>query len=171
MTTPPVHQAQGDWDCLLVRQHFKLRYHRPIFDVMKVGILKLAALVVYIILPAPTTFALGQNAILQNIEAQTFLARHRATEYQRRVAEQNAKAFFKQLTPAKKQELKKKKINAVLISTVPSPKTSPKAKVVKMRYSLDGETLLDDYTYEFETPLQGGTVVKAQGLEPQYVGL
>jgi hypothetical protein len=51
---------------------------------------------------------LGDNAITRIIETQTAFIRHTATEYQRRVAEQNAKAFFKQLTPAKKAELKKK---------------------------------------------------------------
>jgi len=41
-----------------------------------------------------------------------------------------------------------------------------------MRYSLEGESLVDDYTYEFETPLQSGTVAKTSGLpDPEYVGL
>ena len=122
-------------------------------------------------LNTPIALAVGQNAILQNIEAQTFLARHRATEDQIRIAQQNAKTFFKQLTPAKKQELVKKKVKTVLISTARSPQTSPKAEAVKMRYSLDGEILIDDYTYEFETPLQGGTIVKVKGLDPEFVGL
>ena len=122
-------------------------------------------------LNTPIAVAQGQNAILQNIQAQTFLARHRATQDQIRIAQQNAKTFFKQLTPAKKQELVKKKIKTVLISTARSPETSPKAKEVKMRYSVDKEILIDDYTYEFETPLQSGTVVKVKGLDPEFVGL
>ena len=122
-------------------------------------------------LNTPIALAVGENAILQNIQAQTFLARHRATQDQIRIAQQNAKTFFKQLTPAKKQELEKKKIKTVLISTARSPETSPKAKEVKMRYSVDKEILIDDYTYEFETPLQSGTVVKVKGLDPEFVGL
>lgn len=98
------------------------------------------------------------------------LIRHTATEYQRRVAEQNAKAFFRKMTPAKKQELKKKNIHAVLIPTVRSRETSPAAKEVRMRYSLEGESLIDDYAYEFETPLQAGTIAQAKGLDPEYVG-
>jgi hypothetical protein len=136
---------------------------------MKGGILKLAALVVYIILPAPTTFALGENAILQNIQAQTFLARHRATEDQIRIAEQNAKTFFKQLPPAQKEELKKKKIKTVLIRTVRSKETSPEAKEVRMRVDLQSETLIDDSAYEFTTPLPAGTIAKVK-LESDYVG-
>jgi len=104
------------------------------------------------------------------IETQTTFIRHTATEYQRRVAERNAKAFFKQLTPAKKAELKKKKVKEVLIPTVRSRETSPEAKEVRMRYNLEGE-LIDNYTYEFQTPLQAGTIAKVKGLELEYVGL
>jgi hypothetical protein len=104
------------------------------------------------------------------IETQTAFVRHTATEYQRRVAEQNAKAFFRQLPPAKKLELKKKKIKAVLIPTARSPQTSPKAKEVRMRYSLEGESLIDDNVYEFRDTLSSGTIAKIEGLDPEYVG-
>src|SRR5271165_325762 len=103
-------------------------------------------------------------------ETQTMLIRHKATEYQRRAAERNAKAFFSQITPAKKEELKKKNIHAVLIRTVRSKETSPSTKDVRMRYDLDGESLVDDYAYEFDTPLKAGTIAQAKGLEPEYVG-
>jgi len=115
-------------------------------------------------------FSWGEQATRRIIETQTMFIRHTATEYQRRVAEQNAKAFFKTLTPAKKTELKKKKVTAVLIRTVRSAQTSPKAKDVRMRYSLEGESLIDDYAYEFSAPLQAGTIARTEGLEPEYVG-
>jgi hypothetical protein len=115
-------------------------------------------------------FSWGEQATRRIVETQTMLIRHKATEYQRRVAEQNAKAFFKTLTPEKKTELKKKKITAVLIPTVRSAQTSPKARDVRMRYSLEGESLIDDYAYEFAAPLQAGTIAKTEGLEPEYVG-
>jgi hypothetical protein len=107
---------------------------------------------------------------LRAMRTQTEFIRHTATEYQRRVAEQNAKAFFKELTPAKKEELKKKHIKTVLIATVRSAETSPEAKQVKMRYTLEGETLADNYVYEFKTTLQTGTVAMVAGLDPEYVG-
>ncbi len=136
---------------------------------MRSGISKLAVLLACFLLPAPTTFALGENAILQNIQAQTFLARHRATEDQIRIAQQNAKTFFKQLPPAKKQELGKKKIKTVLIRTVRSKETSSEAKEVRMRVDLQSETLIDDSAYEFTTPLPAGTIAKVK-LESDYVG-
>ena len=136
---------------------------------MRTGIFISAALVACIFLQAPVILAQGQNAILQNIQAQTFLARHRATEDQIRIAQQNAKTFFKQLPPAKKQELKKKKIKTVLIRTIPSKETSPEAKDVRMRVDLQSETLIDDSAYEFTAPLPAGTVAKVK-LESDYVG-
>jgi hypothetical protein len=114
-------------------------------------------------------FAINQNAILQTIQAQTFLARHRATQDQIRIAQQNAKTFFKQITPAKKQELEKKKIKTVLIRTVRSKETSPDAKEVRMRVDLQSETLIDDSAYEFTSPLPAGTIAKVK-LESDYVG-
>lgn len=115
-------------------------------------------------------FSFGEQATRRIVETQTMLIRHKATEYQRRVAEQNARAFFQTLTPAKKMELKKKKITAVLIPTVRSAQTSPRARDVRMRYSLEGESLIDDYAYEFAAPLQAGTIARTEGLEPEYVG-
>jgi hypothetical protein len=139
--------------------------------VVNIRILKWAALAGCIALQGPAVFGLGGDyATLRIIQTQTEFIRHTATEYQRRVAEQNAKAFFKQLTPAKKEELRKKHIKTVLIPTVRSAQTSPEAKEVKMRYSLEGESLIDNYVYEFKTPLQTGTIAKIGGLDPEYVG-
>lgn len=122
-----------------------------------------------LILNTSVVFAINENAILQNIQAQTFLARHRATEDQIRIAQQNAKTFFKQLTPVKKQELKKKKIKTVLIRTVRSKETSSEAKEVRMRVDLQSETLIDDSAYEFTSPLPAGTIAKVK-LESDYIG-
>jgi hypothetical protein len=105
------------------------------------------------------------------IQTQTFLIRHKATEEQRRIAENNAKIFFSQLTPEKKQELKKKKVHTVLIRTSRSRETSPAAKDVRMRYSVEGESLIDDYAYEFKAPLQPGTITQATGIDSEYVGM
>ena len=137
---------------------------------MKSRMIKFAALATCIALGTSVALGWGEHTNIRTLETQTMFIRHKATEYQRRVAERNAKAFFSQLTPAKKMELKKKNIRAVLIPTVRSRETSPKAKEVRMRYSLEGESLIDDYTYEFEKPLQAGTIAKAEGLDPEYVG-
>jgi hypothetical protein len=139
---------------------------------MRGGIIKFAAALVCVALGTSFAFALGaEHTNLRVIQTQTLLIRHKATELQRRVAENNAKLFFKQLTPEKKQELKRKKIRAVLIRTTRSRETSPAAKDVRMRYSVEGESLIDDYAYEFQTPLQAGTITKATGIDSEYVGM
>ncbi len=137
---------------------------------MRNEIVRLVALLLCAVFGISEVFAFGENATLRIIQTQTMFIRHTATEYQRRVAEQNAKAFFKQLTPEKKAELKRKKVKTVLIPTVRSKETSPTAKEVRMRFSLEGESLIDDYAYEFDNPLQVGSVAKLSGLDPEYVG-
>jgi hypothetical protein len=137
---------------------------------MKTGLVRFAAAVVCIALGTSMAFSWGEHTTLRVIQTQTMLIRHKATELQRRTAEKNAKAFFSQLTPEKKLELKKKKVKTVLISTVRSRETSPAAKEVRMRYSLEGESLLDDYAYEFSDPLKTGTIAKVTGIDPEYVG-
>jgi hypothetical protein len=129
-----------------------------------------AVLTVCLAFSTQSSFGFGENATQRIIETQTTFIRHTATEYQRRIADQNAKAFFKQLTPAKKAELTRRKIKTVLIRTVRSQQTSPAAKEVRMRYDLESGALIDDSAYEFTTPLPTETVAKVQGLEPEYVG-
>lgn len=137
---------------------------------MKSGIIKVAAISSCLALGSSMALAWGEHTLIRTIETQTQLIRHKATEEQIRAAAANAKTFFSQLTPAKKSELKKKHIHAVLIRTVPSRETSPTAKDVRMRYNLEGESLVDGYAYEFDTPLQPGTIAQAKGLDPEYVG-
>jgi hypothetical protein len=137
---------------------------------MKSGIFKVAAISSCIVLGTSIAFGWGEHTFIRAIQTQTMLIRHKATEEQRRVAESNAKAFFSQLTPAKKLELKKQKIKAVLIRTTRSRETSPTAKDVRMRYNLEGESLIDGYAYEFDAPLQAGTIAQAKGIDPEFVG-
>jgi hypothetical protein len=141
-----------------------------IFNSMKSGIFKVAAISSCIALGTSIAFAWGEHTLIRTIQTQTEIIRHKATEEQRRVAERNAKAFFSQLTPAKKVELKKKNIHAVLIRTTRSKETSSTAKDVRMRYNLEGESLIDGYAYEFDTPLPAGTIAQAKGIDPEFVG-
>jgi hypothetical protein len=84
---------------------------------MKSGIFKVAAISSCIVLGTSIAFAWGEHTSIRTIQTQTMIIRHKATEEQRRVAQSSAKAFFSQLTPAKKMGLKKKNIHAVLTRT------------------------------------------------------
>ena len=107
-----------------------------------------------------TTFGFGEHAISRSIETQTMFIRHTATELQRRTAEKNAKIYYAHLTPRKKADLKAKKIRYILVPTVKSAETSPKAKEVRMTWDTQSESLVDKYVYEFENPPAVGTVAK-----------
>ena len=96
--------------------------------------------------------------------------RHTATELQRRTAEKNAKIYYAQLAPKKKAALKAKKIRYLLVPTVRSEETSPKAKEVRMTWDTQSESLVDNYAYEFENPPAVGTTAKVGGYTAEYTG-
>ena len=106
------------------------------------------------------TFGWGEHTASRIIETQTMFIRHTATELQRRTAEKNAKTYYAHLAPKKKTDLKAKKIRYLLVPTVKSEETSPKAKEVRMTWDTQSESLADNYVYEFENPPAVGTVAK-----------
>src|SRR5438093_4699994 len=107
---------------------------------------------------AGISFGWGEHTASRIIETQTMFIRHTATELQLRTAEKNAKIYYAHLTPRKKANLKAKKIRYILIPTVKSTETSPKAKEVRMTWDTQSESLVDKYVYEFENPPAVGTV-------------
>jgi hypothetical protein len=120
---------------------------------------------------AGVSFGWGEHTASRIIETQTMFIRHTATELQRRTAEKNAKIYYAHLTPKKKADLKAKKIRYILVPTVKSAETSPKAKEVRMTWDTQSESLADKYVYEFENPPPvGTTVAMGGGRAAEYVG-
>ncbi len=119
---------------------------------------------------AGLSFAWGEHTASRIIETQTMFIRHTATELQRRTAEKNAKIYYAHLTPRKKADLKAKKIRYILVPTVKSAETSPKAKEVRMTWDTQSESLVDKYVYEFENPPAVGTVATVGGHTAEYAG-
>jgi hypothetical protein len=119
---------------------------------------------------AGLTFGWGEHAMRRIIETQTMFIRRTATELQRRTAERNAKTYYARLPPKKKADLKAKKIRYILVPTVKSEETSPKAKEVRMTWDTQSESLVDKYVYEFENPPAIGTVAKVGGYTAEYTG-
>jgi hypothetical protein len=104
------------------------------------------------------------------IETQTMFIRHTATELQRRIATQNAKAYFARLGPGKKKELKKKNIRYLAVPTVRSKQTSPKAKEVLMIWDIPRESLAGEYVYELDTAPTVGEVASYDKMRAEYIG-
>jgi hypothetical protein len=119
---------------------------------------------------AGVSFGWGEHTTIRIIETQTMFIRHTATELQRRTAEQNAKIYYTRLPPKKKADLKAKKIRYILVPTVKSEETSPKAKEVRMTWDTQSESLVDKYVYEFENPPAAGTVAMVGGHTAEYTG-
>jgi hypothetical protein len=119
---------------------------------------------------AGVSFGWGEHTTIRIIETQTMFIRHTATELQRRTAEKNATIYYARLSPVKKANLKAKKIRYILIPTVKSEETSPKAKEVRMTWDTQSESLVDKYVYEFENPPAAGTVAMVGGRTAEYTG-
>ena len=96
--------------------------------------------------------------------------RHTATQLQRQTAEQNARTYIAQLSPEKKQELKKEKVR-LAVPTVRSKETSSKAKVVVMIYDPPTETFTSNTVYELgTTPETGNLITYERDMAAKYVG-
>jgi hypothetical protein len=91
------------------------------------------------------------------------LIRHKSVRISAVLRRETRKPFSANLHLQKKLELKKKNVQAVLIRVTRSRKTSPSAQDVQMRYNLEGESLIDGYAYEFDAPLEAGTIAQANG--------
>src|SRR5437016_5671585 len=79
------------------------------------------------VVKGPITFGFGEHAISSSIVHQADFIRHTATKLQQQVAEQNARTYLAKLSPEKKQQLKRKKVQYLAVPTVPSEKTPPGA--------------------------------------------
>jgi hypothetical protein len=142
--------------------------------------------------PAPSeilaTLAWGELTIGRNIQRQTRFIRRVATETERRIAEQNAAAYYAQLSRAQKADLKKtKRYWAVPITkkriTKPGRKVPPEepkqpkepkeeAKVndVIIYDPLSG-SIVNKYVYTLESLPPPETPINLDGYEPLlYVG-
>ena len=96
--------------------------------------------------------------------------RHTATKLQRQIAEQNARAYLAKLTPEKKLQLKKKKVQYIAVPTVRSKETSPQAKEVLMIWDVPRETLVGKNVYELGTAPEIGKLATYDNMVAEYVG-
>jgi len=119
---------------------------------------------------AALIFAFADHTIFRNVTTQTMFIRHTATELQRRIAEQNAKAYYAHLEVGKKNELKKKNIRYLAVPTVRSKQTSPKAKAVLMIWDIPRESLVGEYVYELDTVPTVGEVATYDKMQAEYIG-
>ncbi len=98
------------------------------------------------------------------------IAKHQATERQRRVAEERARVYYAHLAPEKKVALKKKRVRYIAVDTEKDEKTSPKAKKAVMIWDTESETVVGNNVYDVQAPPPVGSTAKFETYSAEYVG-
>ena len=98
------------------------------------------------------------------------IAKHQATERQRRIAEARARIYYGRLAASKKVAMKKRKVRYIAVDTEKDAKTSPKAKKAVMIYDTEANSMVGDTVYDVQTPPKAGTVAKFDTYSAEYVG-
>jgi hypothetical protein len=133
--------------------------------------------------PAPSrvvaVLAWGEHTMGPNIQRQTTFIRRVATEAERKIAEQNAAAYYARLSQAQKTEIKKtKRYWAVPITKAKGapkpgpkvPKEAPKEDDV-MIYDPFSGSIVNKYVYTIKSIPAPETPMSVDGYEPLlYVG-
>jgi cell division protein FtsL len=98
------------------------------------------------------------------------IAKHQATERQRRVAEQRAKVYYGRLSTEKKTTMKKKRVRYIAVDTERDERTSPKAKKSVMIWDTQSEQVVGNNVYDVQNPPDRGETAKFETYSAQYVG-
>ncbi len=112
------------------------------------------------------------SASVHNVAAATVvvLAKRQASERQRKIAEERAKKFQAALTPAKKAEMKKKKVRYIAIDTVKDERTVPQAKKDVMIWDVESQQIVGNNVYDVESTPPIGQTAKFETYAAEYVG-
>ncbi len=98
------------------------------------------------------------------------IAKHQATERQRKIAEQRARVYYARLAPEKKTALKKKKVRYIAVDTEKDSKTSPKAEKAVMIWDTQSETIVGNNVYDVQDTPSVGSTAKFETYSAEYVG-
>jgi hypothetical protein len=98
------------------------------------------------------------------------VAKHQATERQRRLAEERARIYYAHLAQEKRQELKKKRVRYIAVDTEKNEKTSPKAKKAVMIWDTQSESVVGNSVYDVQSPPPVGSTAKFDTYSAEYVG-
>jgi hypothetical protein len=105
------------------------------------------------------------------IAATTYIiAKHQATERQRRLATQRARAYYSRLPEQKKVTLRKRKVRYIAVDTEKDQRTSPKAKKSIMIWDTQTQEVVGNNVYDVEAPPNVGSTAKFETYAAEYVG-
>jgi hypothetical protein len=98
------------------------------------------------------------------------VAKHRATERQRRIAEERARIYYAHLAHEKKVALRKRKVRYIAVDTEKNEKTSPKARKAVMIWDTQSESMVGNSVYDVQRPPPVGATAKFDTYSAEYVG-
>jgi hypothetical protein len=98
------------------------------------------------------------------------IAKHQATERQRRIAEERARVYYAHLAPERKVALKKKKVRYIAVDTEKNEQTSPKAAKSVMIWDTQSETVVGNNVYDVQSAPSVGSTAKFETYSAEYVG-
>ena len=98
------------------------------------------------------------------------IAKHQATERQRRLAEWRARVYYRRMAPDKKIALKQKRVRYIAVDTEKNEKTSPKAKKAVMIWDTQSESVVGNSVYDVQSPPPVGATAKFDTYSAEYVG-
>jgi len=98
------------------------------------------------------------------------IAKHQATERQRRIAEERARVYYGRLAPEKKVALKKKHVRYIAVDTEKNEQTAPNAKKSVMIWDTQNESLVGNNVYDVQSTPSTGSTAKIDTYSAEYVG-
>lgn len=119
-----------------------------------------------------TAGSLATGAAVGAVVAATayIIAKHQATERQRRIAEERAKLYYGRLPAEKKTALKSKRVRYIAVDTAKDERTSPKAQKSVMLWDTQSQTLVGNDVYDVESAPAVGSTAKFETYSAEYVG-
>jgi len=98
------------------------------------------------------------------------IAKRKASERQRKIAEERARQYQNRLSAEKKASMKKKKVRYIAVDTVKDERTSPKAKKNVMIWDVEREQIVGNNVYDVESTPSVGQTAKFETYAAEYVG-
>lgn len=98
------------------------------------------------------------------------VAKHQATERQRRIAEERARVYYGRLPQEKKTALKQKKVRYIAVDTVKDEKTAPNAQKSVMIWDTESEQIVGNNVYDVQKTPAAGQTAKFDTYSAEYVG-
>jgi hypothetical protein len=99
-----------------------------------------------------------------------FVAKHRADERQRQLAEQRGRVTYARMSAKRKANMKAKKVRYIAVDTHRGAKSSPKAKKTVMIYDTQTQRIASNNAYDVAKTPSVGSTAKIDSYSAEYVG-